>query len=137
MRVKRIVKTADIIEKIKLGFGKAAYQGATPLMDSGDLWNFCMSTIKDPIKMSCIAFANDLGVPPVKSLMTFFDRDVQDPESFTVVEHQSQNIGALMGFVFKFVLDYRGQEEKRRPVNMHGIGDASLFYDGPILEFTE
>ena len=51
MRVKRIVKTADIIEKIKLGFGKAAYQGATPFMDSGDLWNFCMSTIKDPIKM--------------------------------------------------------------------------------------
>ena len=87
--------------------------------------------------MSCIAFANDLGVPPVKSLMTFFDRDVQDSESFTVVEHQSQNIGALMGFVFKFVLGYQRQGKKRRLVNMHGIGEASLFYDGPILEFTE
>ncbi len=86
--------------------------------------------------MSCIAFANDLGVPPVKSLMIFFDRDVQDSESFSVVEKQSQNIGALMGFVFKFVLDYEGQE-KECPVNMHGIEGASLFFDGPILEFIE
>lgn len=136
MRVKRIVKTIEIIEKINAEFGKVAYPNATPLMELGDFWNFCMNTIRNPAKMSCIAFANDFGVPPVKSLMTFFDRDVQDSESFTVVEQQSQNIGALMGFVFKFVLDYRGQEEKC-PVNMHGIEGASLFFDGPILEFTE
>ena len=137
MRVKRIVKTADIIEKIDLEFGKAAYPAASPLKELDNFWNFCMNTIKDPAKMSCIAFANDLGVPPVKSLMTFFDRDVQDSESFTVVDQQSQIIGALMGFVFKFVLGYQGQEEDRRPVNMHGVGEASQFFDGPILEFTE
>lgn len=136
MRVKRIVKTAEVIDKIHSGFGKVAYQSATPFMGSGDFWNFCMSTIKDPGKMSCIAFANDLGVPPVKSLMTFFDRDIQDSESFTVTAQQSQWVGALMGFVFKFVLDYRGQKE-RCVVKMHGIGTATRFIDGPILEFTE
>lgn len=136
MRAKRIVKTAEIIEKIYAGFGKVAYQSATPFIESGDLWNFCMSTIKDPVKMSCIAFANDLGVPPVKSLMTFFDRDVQGSESFLVTAQQSQWIGALMGFVFKFVLDYKSQKE-RCVVKMHGIGTATRFIEGPILEFIE
>ena len=136
MRAKRTVGTSEIIERIRTGFGKVAYQSATPFMGSGPFWDFCMRTIEDPVRMSCIAFANDLGVPPVKSLMTFFDRDVEDSESFKVNAQQSQWVGALMGYVFKFVLDYRNQKE-RCAVNMHGVLTATRFIDGPIMEFTK
>jgi hypothetical protein len=135
MKAKRTVSTMEIIKSINTGFGKVAYQNASPMIGSGIVWDFCMRTIGDPVKMSCIAFANDLGVPPVKSLMSFFDRDVEDSESFKVSAQESQSLGSLMGYVFKFVLDY--QEQKPRcTVNMHGINTATRFLDGPIIEFT-
>ena len=136
MRAKITVSTMYIIERINTGFAKEAYQNASPMIGSGLVWDFCMRTIGDPVKMSCIAFANDLGVPPVKSLMTFFDRDVEDSEAFKVSAQESQSIGALMGYVFKFILDYKSQKP-RCTVNMHGINTATRFFDGPILEFTK
>jgi hypothetical protein len=137
MNMERITKrTSEIIERINAGFGKDKYQSAKPFMNSGAFWDFCIRTIEDPVKMSCIVFANDLGVPPVKSLMTFFDRDEKGSKSFKVTAQESQWVGALMGFVFKFVLDYQNQKE-RCSVKMHGVITATRFIDGPILEFTK
>lgn len=136
MRVKRTVVTSEIIGKINEGFGKVAYQSATPFMRSGIFWDFCMRTIEDPVSMSCIAFANDLGIPPVKSLMTIYDREMENSEDFKVSAQESQWVGALMGYVFKFVLDYQSQKERCR-VNMHGVNTATRFLDGPVIEFTK
>lgn len=64
------MKTQRIISTINQDFAKT-YKNAAPFVGSGALWNFCMNTISDPIAMSCIAFTNDMGVPPSRLLSTF------------------------------------------------------------------
>ena len=52
----------------------ATYKNASPFVDSGELWDFCMDTITNPILLSNVIFANDLGIPPVKSLLLIWER---------------------------------------------------------------
>lgn len=127
------MRTADIINRINEEFA-GTYKNASKFVNSGELWNFCMETIENPITISNIVFANDMGVPPVKSLITIYERKVQPADDFTAL--QSQYMGALMGFVFKFVLGYRDQKE-RCTVNQLGIKTATKFMDGPVIEFEE
>ncbi len=127
------MKTADIINEIQNNFA-STYKSASKFVDSGELWDFCMDTIKNPITLSEIVFANDMGIPPVKSLITIYERKVHPSVDFTAV--QSQSMGALMGFVFKFVLGYTDQKE-RCTVKQLGIKTATKFLNGPVWEFEE
>ena len=86
--------------------------------------------------MSNIAFANDLGIPPVKSLLVIYRRKMNPAEDFKFTAQKSQSMGALMGFVFKFVLDYQYQKE-RCVVNDLGIKTATRFMMGPVVDFEE
>lgn len=124
--------TNEIIRKIydeKEGFAKI-YKNATPLIDSGELWDFCLDVIKDEKRMSCIIFANEMGIPPVRSLLYFYEQDKQPSEDFGFKGQTSQRLGALMGFVFKFCLGYRSQKD-RIQVNVLGVGKAAKFLDPP------
>lgn len=125
------MKTTDIITEINNHFA-ATYKGASKFVNSGNLWNFCMSTIRNPVLLSNIVFANDMGVPPVKSLINIYNRQYHPRGNFTAI--QSQHMGALMGFVFKYVLDYQSQKE-RCSVNQLGVKTAARFYDGPAWDF--
>ena len=127
------MKTTDIIAKIENGFTDT-YKNASKFVDSGELWEFCMATIKNPVALSNIVFANDMGIPPVKSLVTMYERTYHPTEDFTAL--QSQYMGSLMGYVFKFVLGYQDQKE-RCTVNQLGVKTATRFLDGPVLEFVE
>lgn len=117
------MKTAIIVEKIYVDF-VATYKNASKFVDSGELWDFCIDTIKNPMKMSNIVFANDMGIPPVKSLVTIYQKEKNPTENFTAI--QSQYMGALMGYVFKYVLGYTDQKE-RCTVNQLGIKTATKF----------
>ena len=128
------MNTQHIVNEIYQGFAKA-YRGATNFVDSGATWDFCIETIKDPVLMSNIAFANDLEIPPVKSLLLIYKRKVNPAAGFEFDTQESRCIGALMGFVFKFVLGYKEQKERCR-VGMYGIKEATRFLDGPVVEFT-
>lgn len=127
------MKTQDIITAVNQDFAKT-YKNAAPFVRSGPLWDFCMNTIADPIAMSCIAFANDLGIPPVKSLINIYSRKNNPTATFTFSGQESQFMGSLMGFVFKFVLGYRQQKE-RCSVNQWGVRTATRFLNGPVVEF--
>lgn len=127
------MKTSEIICRINSEFVDS-YKSASKFVGSGDLWDFCMQTINDPISISNIVFANDMGVPPVKSLITIYERKYHPSENFTAL--QSQYMGALMGFVFKFVLEYQSQKE-RCTVNQLGVRSATRFFDGPIWSFEK
>jgi hypothetical protein len=129
------MNTQHIIDAIDRDFAKT-YRGAANFIDSGAVWNFCMETIKDPVLMSNIAFANDLEVPPVKSLLLIYKRKMTPAEDFKFDSYESRSIGALMGFVFKFVLGYKDQKERCK-VGQYGIQTATRFLDGPFVEFTE
>ena len=128
------MKTQDIENEIYQNFAKT-YRGAVNFVNSGAIWDFCIETIKNPVLMSNIAFANDLGIPPVKSLLLIYKRKVNPPAGFQFNADQSRSIGALMGFVFKFVLGYKGQKERCK-VDEYGIKTATRFLDGPVVEFT-
>lgn len=128
------MNTQDIVNEIYQGFAKT-YRGATNFVDSGAIWDFCIETIKDPVLMSNIAFANDLEIPPVKSLLLIYKRKVNPPTGFEFNVNESRSIGALMGFVFKFVLGYKNQKERCK-VDEYGIKTATRFFDGPVVEFT-
>ena len=127
------MRTTDIIEKIQNDFADTS-KSASKFITSGELWDFCIDTIKNPVALGNIVFANDMGVPPVKSLITIYERKINPSENFSAV--QSQYMGALMGFVFKFVLAYTSQSE-RCTVNKLGVKTATKFLDGPIWEFEE
>ncbi len=127
------MKTTDISTAIYENFA-STYKNAAPFVDSGPLWDFAIKTIEDPITMSCIVFANDLGVPPVKSLLIIYERKMKPEDDFNLKNQESQWLGSLMGFVFKYVLDYKKQKE-RCTVNLLGVKTATRFLDGSIVEF--
>ena len=127
------MKTTDIITAINDRFADT-YKSATPFVNSGALWDFCIETIRNPITMSNIAFANDMGVPPVKSLLVIYRRKMQPAAGFEFSAKESQNMGALMGFVFKFVLGYRDQQS-RCTVNDLGVQTATRFLNGIAVDF--
>ena len=128
------MQTSYIINCINQNFAKV-YKNATPFVNSGTLWQFCIDTIKDPVSLSCIVFANDMGVPPMASLMLFYQRQQNPPSNFQFAEKERQRMGALMGFVFKHVLGYQKQNDRCK-VNCLGVQNAARFLDGPVHQFT-
>ena len=126
------MKTTDIITAIYNDFASIYTTGA-PFVNSGALWDFCMDTIRNPITMNNIIFANDMGVPPVKSLLVIYHRKMNPAPDFKFAPRDSQHMGMLMGFVFKFVLGYQSQKE-RCTVGDLGVKTATRFYDGPVVE---
>jgi hypothetical protein len=112
------------------------YKNAAPFIDSNeskemkDLWDFCLSVVLDEKKMSCIAFANEFGIPPVKSLLFFYEKDMKPKPDFEFNEQQSQWLGTLMGYVFKFYFGFSGQKERCK-VQKFGVRTATKFIDPP------
>ena len=128
------MNTKNIVNEIYQDFAKT-YRGAANFVDSGAIWDFCIDTIKNPVLMSNIAFANDLEIPPVKSLLLIYKRTLNPADNFVFSANESRSIGALMGFVFKFVLGYKDQRERCK-VDAFGIKTATRFLDEPVVEFT-
>ena len=127
------MKTSHILHEIDSGF-TSVYRGASSFVNSGPFWDFCMDTIRDPLTMSQIAFANDLGIPPVRSLLLIWERKTNPSPSFEFDSHMRQSMGALMGYVFKNVLGYQDQKE-RCQVKQYGVQTATRFLNGPYTEF--
>ena len=127
------MKTSYIIHEINTGF-TSVYRGASSFVNSGAFWDFCIDTIRDPRTMSLIAFANDLGIPPVRALLRIWECKTPPAADFEFDGHTRQSMGALMGFVFKNVLGYQSQKE-RCQVKQYGVQTATRFLDGPYVEF--
>lgn len=128
------MQTSFIIKTIYQDFAKT-YKNATPFVNSGVLWNFCLATIQNPTNMTSIALANDLGIPPVAALLLLYQRQYNPPADFRFPKTERQYMGALMGFVFKHVLGYKNQKD-RCTVQKLGVQNAARFYNGPVHVFT-
>ena len=127
--------TQHIVDEINQSFVKV-YHGASNFVDSGAVWDFCIETIQDPVLMSNIVFANDLGIPPVKSLLLIYQRKMNPAFGFVFSAEESRSMGALMGFVFKYILGYTAQKERCK-VGWYGVHTATRFLDGPVVELTK
>lgn len=128
------MNTQHIVNKIYRDFTKV-YRGAANFVDSGATWDFCIETIKDPVLMSNIVFANDLEIPPVKALLLIYERKMNPHPDFEFDLYEKRSMGALMGFVFKSVLGYRDQKERCR-VGRYGVDTATRFLNRYVEGFT-
>ncbi len=106
------------------------YKGATPFYQSGPLWDFCMDIVSDESLIKCMVTANDLGVPPVKTLLYFYEKRFSPPEHFSFTPNESRYLGDLMGFLFQFVLGYQ-KKHPRCQVQRYGVKTASRFSGCP------
>lgn len=121
------MKVSQIKSQIMNDFA-ATYKNASPFVNSGELWDFCMETITSPILLSNIIFANDLGIPPVKSLLLIWERKKSPLAGSAFTGQESQWLGSLMGYLFKYVLKYQ-QQKQRCKVNRYGVRTATRFFD--------
>lgn len=128
------MRTENIINEIYTHFTET-YKNASkfPVLDS-KLWEFCIKTIKNPKTMGQIVFANELEVPPVRSMLLIMKNEKFLDEEFEFTGQQSQWLGALLAFVFKNVLGYKNQKERCK-VGCNGIRTATRFLDGQYVEF--
>ena len=126
------MKTTVLLSLIRSDFVRH-YRGAARFVDSGPLWDFCLQTISDPLCMEKIVFANDLGIPPVRSLLLFYERAMQPAPGFQFTENERKWVGSLMGFVFRFGLGY--QHAERCTVNLYGFRSGAFFWEGPMHTF--
>lgn len=101
---------------------------------STTLYNECMKIITNISELRCIIFANDMGVPPVKSILTILERKGVLNDNITGME--SQCIGSLMAFLFKVILLYQNQKD-RISVKIFGVKTAALFYNVEPFEIKE
>ena len=98
------------------------------------LYNESMKIICNASDLRCIVFANDLGIPPVKAMLTLLGKSGVLTSDITSLE--SQSLGSLMGFLFKQVFKYRRQKD-RLTVKMYGVKTAALFMDVEDFEIEE
>ena len=128
------MKTSQIVEQVQQDFAHV-YRVATVIVDSGELWDYALDVISNPMKMAFIKEANDLlGVPPTKSFLLYYRRDKDLGEDYVLEDPTiRQALGALWGFVFKSVLGYKAQ--KKVSVKLLGIQSATKFMEGEEVEF--
>ena len=119
---------AEQMKKIKKGIKHSFFCHSRPASYFADnsLKEVCLKIFSDYHKTYCVLMMNDAGVPPVKAvLMLYRDFYYLAPEKkFTMQD--SQNVGALMTFIFKDVLGYKVKKE-RANVGMYGISSGRVF----------
>ena len=121
--------TKSIVQRIDNEFAKT-YRNAAPFVKSGILWEFCEGVLSNPLLLNNIVFANDLGIPPVRSLLHIYEKQKKPADGFVFKGQESQWLGSLMGFLFKNVFEY-GEQKDRVQVSKFGVGTASRFLKGP------
>ena len=115
--------TVKIISEIYGNFARI-YKAFGDFVDSGEIWDMCMSAIKDTVLMNNIIFCNDIHqIPPVNTFLKA--REANKMRDLTELEKRS--IGAFWGFVFKFVFGYRNQKSVAARVNT--VKTATYFFD--------
>lgn len=98
------------------------YKAFGNFIDSGSLWDDCISAVHDVKLMNNIIFCNDIHeIPPVHTFLKVRQQAVD------LSELEKRSVGAFWGYVFKFVFKYRNQKSVTARVN--SVRTATYFYD--------
>ena len=117
-------KISDIHREIYDHFSKK-YKAFGDFVDSGELWDACITAISDATLLSHIIFCNDIHqIPPVHTFLRV--RQKQNALG-DLSELEKRSIGAFWGFVFKFIFGYRNQ--KRVTARVNTVKTATYFFD--------
>jgi hypothetical protein len=116
-----IYATEQVVSEIGERFGKI-YRAFGGFIESGELWDECISAVRNVELMNNIIFCNDVHeIPPVLTFLRVLN--VQED----LAEFEKRSIGAFWGFVFKFIFNYRNQRSVSARVNT--VKTATYFYD--------
>lgn len=118
----------EIVEMIENEYGETCAE-AEMFRESGEMWNYCMEVVKDHNKLNCIIFANDMGIPPIKSFLEFYTRDNGKIQGELDCDLKKGLLN-FWNFVFRHCLDYRGKDENCK-IKTCGIKMACRYTYGP------
>lgn len=114
------IRTKEVEKKIYQEF-HLKYKAFSEFPDTGELWDLCIESVRDPALMNNIIFCNDVhNIPPV---VTFVKVKLKDKE-FTDMEKRS--IGAFWGYVFAFVFQYKAK--RSTSAGIKNLRTATCFY---------
>lgn len=98
-------------------------------------WDKCMEALADRELLSHIIFCNDLfRIPPVKTFLTYYMQDfiaMTGDENAVLDVYVKKGIGAFWGMVFKFALQYRGQESVSVSMNQTFLLKTATCFSDP------
>jgi hypothetical protein len=116
--------TSEKIEtSLRNSFSKT-YKAFGDFVDSGEIWELCISAVHDTTLMNHIIFCNDIhNIPPTNTFLKA--KGAAKMRDLTELEKRS--IGAFWGFVFKYVFGYRNQKSVAARVNT--VKTATYFFD--------
>ena len=117
------IRTDEIKTAIYKDFSRI-YKAFGDFIDSGEIWDLCMSAIDDITLMNNIIFCNDIHqIPPVNTFLKACGAsNMRD-----LTELEKRSIGALWGYIFKYIFGYRNQKSVAARVNT--VKTATYFFD--------
>jgi hypothetical protein len=117
------ISTGEIQETVYSTFQKR-YKAFGDFVGSGEIWDMCVSALRDTELMNNIIFCNDIHqIPPVNTFLKVH-RVKRD-----LTEYEKRAVGAFWGFVFKHAFGYRNQKSVAARVNT--VKTATYFFDAP------
>ncbi len=132
-----IITVDEIVQKTSAGFPEKYPQFKE--FQNNELyfpfWKLCVQALQDRDLMGHIIFCNDLfGIPPAKTFLCFYAETLKTltgTEDAKLDNFTKKAIGAVFGYVFKFVFEYDGQKSVSVSLNKMFYVKTASYYTHP------
>lgn len=98
-------------------------------------WKLCVHALQDRDLLGHIIFCNDLfGIPPVKTFLCYYAKELTEitgRQDARLDDFVKKSIGALWGFVFKYIFEYSGQKSVSVSLNKMFMLKTGTYYTAP------
>ncbi len=98
-------------------------------------WKLCVQTLQNRDLLGQIVFCNDLfNIPPVKTFLCYHAQEIKNitgREDAALSDFVKKAIGAVWGYVFKFVFEYAGQKSVSVSLNKLFLMKTATYYTNP------
>lgn len=98
-------------------------------------WKLCLQAMQDRDLLGHIIFCNDLFcIPPVKTFLCFFKENlvsITGREDAKLEDFAKKSLGAVWGYLFKYVFEYAGQKSVSVSLNRMFMLKTATYYINP------
>lgn len=132
-----IITMDEIVQSTTGGFAQKYPHFKEFQTDKGyfPYWRLCIQALQDRDLLGHIVFCNDLfAIPPVKSFLCFYSEELKaitGTEEARLDDFVKKSIGAVWGYVFKYVLEYQGQKSVSVSLNRMFMMKTATYYTQP------
>lgn len=132
-----IVTVDEIVQKLSQDFAKKYPHFKDFQTDSSysAYWGLCIQAMQDRDLLGHIVFCNNLFyIPPAKTFLCFYAdalKNITGKENAQLSDYVKKSIGAVWGFVFKFIFLYQGQKSVSVSLNRLFMLKTATYYTNP------